>query len=70
MLWGKSGLSIGISLAICAVAAFNLLLDFDNIEYFSQKRVPSYMNWFCAMGLMVTIVWLYIEILKLFAKRR
>ena len=70
MLWGKSGLSIGISFAICAVAAFNLLLDFDNIEYFSQKRVPSYMNWFCAMGLMVTIVWLYIEILKLFAKRR
>ena len=66
--WGNSIPSIVVSVIICAVAALNLILDFDNIEYFSESRAPSYMNWYCAFGLLVTIIWLYFEILKLLAK--
>ena len=69
-LWSSSPLSIAVSVGICIVAALNLSLDFDSIEYFSQNRAPSYMNWYCAMGLMVTIVWLYMEILRLLSKSR
>lgn len=69
-LWGNSPLSIVISFLICGVAAFNLLLDFNIIEKFSQTHAPKYMEWYCAFGLMVTIVWLYIEILKIISKFR
>ena len=69
-LWSNSLLSIGISVVVCAVAALNLILDFDMIERFSQYRVPKYMEWYCAFGLMVTVIWLYLEILRLLSKLR
>ena len=65
LLWSNTPLAIGISAVICVVAALCLLLDFDRIERFSQYQAPKYMEWYCAMGLMVTIVWLYVEILRL-----
>ncbi len=58
-------LGIGISLFIIGIASLNLLLDFDSIERGSAMRAPKYMEWFCAMGLIVTLVWLYIEVLRL-----
>ncbi len=64
-----SGLiGIGFSLVVVAIAAFNLVLDFDFIEQGSQMGAPTYMEWYGAFGLMVTLVWLYIEILRLLAK--
>ena len=60
-------ISIGISLVIVGVASLNLLLDFDNFEKGEQYGAPSYMEWFSAMGLLITLVWLYIEILRLIA---
>ena len=65
LLWSNTPLAIGISAVICVVAALCLLLDFDRIERFSMYQAPKYMEWYCAMGLMVTIVWLYVEILRL-----
>ena len=56
---------IAISLIICGVAAFNFLLDFDNIEKSVSYGAPKYMEYFCAFGLLLTLVWLYIEILRL-----
>ena len=67
-LWSSSPLSILVSFLFCGVAAFNLILDFYNIEKFSEFKAPKYMEWFCAFGLMVTIVWLYIELLRLLSK--
>jgi len=61
-------LSIGISLFVVAIAALNLILDFDMVEQGSAAGAPKYMEWYCAFGLMVTIVWLYLEILRLLAK--
>ncbi|WP_294820658.1 Bax inhibitor-1/YccA family protein [uncultured Flavobacterium sp.] len=61
-------MSIGISIFIIVVAALTLFLDFDMIEQGAQRKLPKYMEWFGAMGLMVTLVWLYMEFLKLFAK--
>ncbi|MAT55760.1 MAG: hypothetical protein CMN32_14885 [Saprospirales bacterium] len=58
-------MGIGISLLIIGVAAMNLLLDFDNFDKGEQYGAPAYMEWFCAMGLIITLVWLYIEILRL-----
>lgn len=68
----NSLLGIGISLFVVAIAALNLILDFDMIENGAERGAPKFMEWYGAFGLMVTIVWLYIEILKLlsrFAKR-
>lgn len=62
---GKIG--IIISLVIIGIAAFNLLLDFDNFERGERYGAPTYMEWFSAMGLLVTLVWLYIEVLRLLA---
>ncbi|AWH84281.1 hypothetical protein HYN59_03745 [Flavobacterium album] len=64
----NSLMSIGISVFVIVIAAINLFLDFDMIEQGAQRKLPKYMEWFGAMGLMVTLVWLYIEFLKLFAK--
>ena len=61
-------IGILISLAIIVVAALNLLLDFDNFEKGEKYGAPLYMEWFVAMGLMITLVWLYIEMLRLLAK--
>ena len=60
-------IGIGISLLIVGVAAMNLLLDFDNFDKGEQFGAPKYMEWFSAMGLLITLVWLYIEILRLIA---
>ncbi len=60
-------LGIGISLLIIGVAALNLLLDFDSFEKGERYGAPAYMEWFSAMGLLVTLVWLYVEILRLLA---
>jgi len=60
--------SIGFSLVVVVIAALNLVLDFDFIEEASEMGVPKYMEWYGAFGLMVTLVWLYLEILRLLAK--
>ncbi|MNC75050.1 Bax inhibitor 1 like protein [compost metagenome] len=52
------------------MAALNLVLDFDFIEKGAEEGAPKYMEWYGAFGLMVTLVWLYIEILRLLAKLR
>jgi uncharacterized YccA/Bax inhibitor family protein len=65
---GNSLMSIGISVFVIIVAALNLFLDFDMIEKGSKTGAPKYMEWFASMGLMITLVWLYVEFLRLFAK--
>ena len=64
----SSLLSIGISLFVVAIAALNLVLDFDFIEKGAQSGTPKYMEWYGAFGLMVTLVWLYVELLRLLSK--
>jgi uncharacterized YccA/Bax inhibitor family protein len=63
-------MGIGISLVIVAIAAFNLIIDFDLIERGAKNNAPAYMEWYGAFSLMVTLVWLYLEILRLLAKLR
>ncbi len=63
-----SMLGIGFSLVVVCVAALNLILDFDMIEQGAANGAPKYMEWYGAFGLLVTIVWLYLEILRLLAK--
>lgn len=67
-LHGNSMLSIGISLFIVVIAALNLVLDFDFIDQGAQSGAPKFMEWYAAFGLIVTLVWLYIEILRLLSK--
>lgn len=63
-------LAIGISVVICAVAALNLILDFENIQIACDQGLPKYFEFFNAFSLLVTICWLYIEILRLLAHLR
>ncbi len=66
-----SGLiGIGFSLFVVVVAALNLVLDFDFIESGAAQGAPKYMEWYGAFGLMVTLIWLYMEILRLLSKMR
>ena len=65
---GNSWMSIGISAFVIVIAALNLFLDFDQIEKGVQQKMPKYMEWYGAMGLMITLVWLYIEFLRLLSK--
>jgi len=58
-------MGIGISVVIIGIAAMNLLLDFDMFEKGEQHGAPKYMEWFAGMGLLITLIWLYIEILRL-----
>ncbi len=68
-LTSSSPLSIGISVVVCAVAAFNFLLDFHFIDTMTTHyQAPKHMEWYAGFGLLVTLVWLYIEILQLLAK--
>jgi len=60
--------SIGFSLVVVLIASLNLVLDFDFIEEAAKKKVPKYMEWYGAFGLLVTLIWLYLEILRLLAK--
>lgn len=65
----ESGLiGIGFSLFVVVIAALNLVLDFDFIETGVEQNAPKYMEWYGAFGLMVTLVWLYVEFLRLLAK--
>ncbi|MDR2962996.1 MAG: Bax inhibitor-1/YccA family protein [Bacteroidales bacterium] len=64
-LHSPTPLGIGISVVIVIIAALNLILDFKNIEDGVAQQAPKKMEWFAAFGLMVTLVWLYIEILRL-----
>lgn len=61
-------LGIGISAFVIVIACMNLLLDFDNFEKGEQYGAPKYYEWYSAMGLLITLVWLYIELLRLLAK--
>jgi len=70
LIYGHSSLSIGISLVIVAIAAFNLVLDFDIIAQQSAMGAPRFMEWYGAFALMVTLVWLYLEILRLLGNTR
>ena len=63
-----SPLSIGFSIVVVIIAALNLVLDFDFIEEGAENGAPKYMEWYGAFGLLITLVWLYLEILKLLAK--
>ena len=63
-------IGIGFSLLVVVIAALNLVLDFDFIEHGAVKRAPKYMEWYAAFGLIVTLVWLYLEILRLLVKIR
>ena len=69
-LYDASPLSIGLSLLVCGFAALNLVLDFDLIETGVAQGAPRYMEWYGAFGLLVTLVWLYMEILRLLSKLR
>ena len=78
-MFGSSGIGfihsnglfgIGFSLFVVAIAALNLVLDFDFIEQGSELGAPKYMEWFGAFSLMVTLIWLYLEMLRLLAKLR
>ena len=66
----SSMISIGFSLFVVVIAALNLILDFDFIERGAVEGAPKYMEWYGAFALMVTIVWLYIEMLRLISKLR
>lgn len=63
-------IGIGFSLFVVVIAALNLVLDFDFIENGAAQGAPKYMEWYSAFGLIVTLVWLYIEILRLLSKLR
>lgn len=63
-----SMLSIGFSLFVVVIASINLVMDFDFIENGVEEGAPKYMEWYGAFGLLVTLVWLYLEILRLLAK--
>jgi len=67
---GTGLIGIGFSVAVVIIASLNLVLDFDFIERASGRGLPKYMEWYAAFGLMVTLVWLYLEILRLLAKVR
>lgn len=66
--YGNSMWSIGISVFVIIIAALNLFLDFDRIEEGVEHQMPKFMEWYGAMGLMITLVWLYIEFLRLLSK--
>ncbi|MBH45364.1 MAG: hypothetical protein CMC93_01950 [Flavobacteriaceae bacterium] len=63
-----SPISIGFSVVVVIIAALNLVLDFDFIEEGAESGAPKYMEWYGAFGLLVTLIWLYLEILRLLAK--
>jgi uncharacterized YccA/Bax inhibitor family protein len=66
----SSTIGILFSVGVVIVAALNLVLDFDFIEQGVEQGAPKYMEWYAAFGLLVTLVWLYLEILRLLAKTR
>ncbi len=69
-IYGAGWAGIGFSVIVVIIAALNLILDFDVIEKGAAAGVPKYMEWYGAFALMVTLIWLYIEILRLLSKVR
>jgi uncharacterized YccA/Bax inhibitor family protein len=67
---GSGAIGIGFSVFVVIIAALNLVLDFDFIETGVRVGAPKYMEWYGAFGLMVTLIWLYFEILRLLSKIR
>jgi len=67
-IYGNGPIGIGFSLLIIVLAAFFLMLDFDMIEKGAQHGAPKYMEWYCGFSLLITLVWLYMEILRLLSK--
>ncbi len=67
---GSSTIGIGFSILVVGVAAFSLLLNFDMIEEGQKQGAPQYMEWYGAFAMMVTLIWLYMEILRLLTKLR
>lgn len=65
---GSGAIGIGFSLIVVAVAALNLVLDFNFVEQGVASGAPKYMEWYSAFGIMVTLVWLYLEMLRLLSK--
>lgn len=68
LIHGSGPIGIAFSVVVVCVAALNLVLDFDFIESGAERGAPKYMEWYAAFGLLVTLVWLYLEILRLLAK--
>ncbi|MDB6118799.1 MAG: rane protein [Verrucomicrobiaceae bacterium] len=69
-LFGNGMIGIGFSVFVVVIAALNLVMDFDMIEQGAAQGAPKYMEWYGAFALLVTLVWLYIEILRLLSKLR
>ena len=69
-IYGTGAIGIAFSAFVVVIAALNLVLDFDFIENAARMGVPKYMEWYGAFGLMVTLIWLYLEILRLLVKLR
>ena len=67
-IFGNGVIGIGFSVFVVVIAALNLVLDFDLIERGAAGGAPKYMEWYGAFALMVTLVWLYLEILRLLSK--
>jgi uncharacterized YccA/Bax inhibitor family protein len=69
-IFGNGLIGIGFSVVVVIVAAMNLVLDFDMIESGAQSGAPKYMEWYAGFALLVTLIWLYLEILRLLSKLR
>jgi uncharacterized YccA/Bax inhibitor family protein len=69
-IFGSSPIGILFSVVVVVIAALNLILDFDFIEQGALRGAPKYMEWYAAFGLMVTLIWLYLEIIRLLSKLR
>jgi len=69
-IFGSGPIGILFSLVVVVIAALNLILDFSMIEEGAMRGAPKYMEWYSAFGLMVTLIWLYLEIIRLLSKLR
>ncbi len=69
-LHSNGPIGIGVSVFIVGIASFNLLLDFDVMEHGVAAKAPKWMEWYASFGLLITLVWLYIEVLRLIGKVR
>jgi uncharacterized YccA/Bax inhibitor family protein len=70
LIHDNSWIGIGFTLVVVIIASLNLVVDFDFIEKGVESGAPKYMEWYAAFGILVTLVWLYVELLRLLAKLR
>ncbi|HQV81311.1 MAG TPA: Bax inhibitor-1/YccA family protein, partial [Agitococcus sp.] len=70
LIHSSGPMGIGFSVLVLGVAAFNLIIDFDFIENGANMGLPKYMEWYGAFAMLVTLVWLYVEALRLISKLR